>query len=139
MNSLVNIFVFGTVGALMMAAVLGLLLIRTGRPARRGMPVAFSAMVVVVLLAVPALAASTVLAAGTGAGFGEAYLVAFGVVTLTYLANVALLPLVARRVAAEHGTERAAQLRPSPATLVGGLLICSVFGLVSTGIAVLAG
>ncbi|RNL82104.1 hypothetical protein EFW17_20265 [Halostreptopolyspora alba] len=131
--------VFGTVGALLIAALLGLLLVSTGRSAGRGVPVALGATALAVLLAVPTLAASNVVAAGGRAGFGLAFLVAFGVVALTYVVNVALLPLMSRRVAAVHGTERASRLYPSGGTLAGGLLICAAFGLVGASIAVLVG
>ncbi len=139
MNILVNILVFGIIGALMMAALLGLLLVRTGGTANRGLPVAFGAMAVVVVLAVPALAASRTMATDPGAGLGWAFLVAFAVVTISYLANVALLPMVRRRMAAVHGAGRAARLAPSGAALAGGLLLCAALGLISAGIAVMLG
>ncbi|WP_046472470.1 hypothetical protein [Allosalinactinospora lopnorensis] len=139
MSSLVTIVVFGIVGAVMMAALLGLLLVLTGRAAGRSVQVAFGAMSVAVLLTVPALAASTLLAGDPAAGFGGAFLVAFCVVAVIYLANVALFPMAARRVAAEHGTGRSGVPTPSPAALAVGLLVCAAFGLASTGTAVLVG
>ncbi|GAB3205430.1 hypothetical protein ACQEU5_01665 [Marinactinospora thermotolerans] len=135
MNSLVNVVVFGIVGAVVMAALLGLLLVFAGRAKGTGPRVLSGAVSVVVLVALPTLAVLAHLRGG--AGLGGAFLVALGVVVIVYAANVALLPLVARRAAADRGDARLLRLRPSPAMLAGGLVVCALLALVGTGLGAL--
>ncbi|MFC3998823.1 hypothetical protein ACFOVU_23055 [Nocardiopsis sediminis] len=137
MNSLVNIVMFGIVGAVMMAALIGLLLVASGRNAGRTVRVLFGGVSVVLLLMVPSIAALNLLAAEPSAGFGRAFLVAFCVVAIVYAANVALIPLALRRAAAMRGLGRPAPRRLSPATLLGGLIMCAVLGAVDAGLALL--
>ncbi|ASU83230.1 hypothetical protein CDO52_10995 [Nocardiopsis gilva YIM 90087] len=139
MNSLVNIAVFGIVGAVIMAALIGLLLVLGGRGQGRGPQTVFGAISLVVLIAVPALAAVNLRSTAPGTGFGPVFLVAFGVALVICAVNIAFLPLVARRAAAGRGEELAAGTRLSPALLGGGLLVCAVLGLVGAGVGILAG
>ncbi len=134
MDSLVNIAVFGIVGAAMMAALVGLLLVVSSRGSR-ATPLLFGTVSVVLLIGVPSLAALDLLSGDPAAGVGRAFLAAFCVVAVIYAANVSLLPLVARRAAAARGGPLSAELRLSPAILVGGLLICALLGLVGAGLA----
>ncbi|RCV52640.1 hypothetical protein [Marinitenerispora sediminis] len=132
MDALVNIAVFGIAGAVMMAALLGLLLVFAGHERARWARVLFGTLSVVVLVALPALAAADLLSTGAAPGFGRAFLTAFAVIVIIYAANVALLPLVTRRAA---GPDRPAALpRLSAATLVGGLVVCALLGVVDAGI-----
>ncbi|MFC4561625.1 hypothetical protein ACFO4E_07135 [Nocardiopsis mangrovi] len=138
MNSLVNIVAFGIAGAVMMAALIGLLLIASGRNAGRPVRILFGAVAVVLLLMVPSIAALNLLAADPSAGFGRALLVAFCVVAIVYATNVALIPLALRRAAAARGLDRPAPLRLTPATLLGGLIICAALGALDAGLALAA-
>ncbi|KIH96895.1 hypothetical protein LP52_22370 [Streptomonospora alba] len=133
MNSLVDIVVFGIAGAVVLAAVVGLLLV-AGRSLPKG---ALGAVCVALLLAVPAMAASRTLSGGVGAG--GAFLVASAAVVIVYAAGVALLPIVTRQAAAGRGVAVPSGLRITPATAGGGLLVCAVLGAAGTGIALLIG
>ncbi|MDA2807918.1 hypothetical protein [Nocardiopsis suaedae] len=126
MNSLVNIVLFGIVGAVMMAALLGLLLVAGDRAPRKGVRVAFGAVSVAVLLGVPASAALGELAAG--AGYGTAFISALAVEIIIYAANIALLPTVMRRA----GRSTADRPRPSAAVLFGGLAVSAVLALAAS-------
>ncbi|NYH54088.1 hypothetical protein HNR06_003677 [Nocardiopsis arvandica] len=136
-NSLVDIAVFGIVGAIMMAALIGLLLVLPGgaREAPPGVRVAFGAASVVLLVALPVLAAANTLSAGSG--FWTAFAVASCVVAVVYAVNVAMLPLVARRQAASGDRSALASLRPSLPVLAVGLLVCLTLGLVGASVAAL--
>ncbi|GAA1986984.1 hypothetical protein GCM10009799_10680 [Nocardiopsis rhodophaea] len=139
MNWLVNIAVFGIVGAVIMAALIGLLLVLGSRTGGRGPQAVFGAVSLVVLIAVPALAAVNLLNTAPDTGFGLMFLVAFGVALVICAVNIAFLPLVARRAAAGRGEELAAGPRLSPALLGGGVLVCAVLGLVSAGVGLVVG
>nr|WP_221308645.1 hypothetical protein [Nocardiopsis mwathae] len=123
----------------MMAALIGLLLVIGGRGKGRGPQAVFGTVSVVLLIAVPALAAANLLGTVPEAGFGQAFLVAFGVALVIGAVNIALLPVVARRAAAAQGEELAPGLRLSPALAGGGLLVCAVLGLIGAGIGTLFG
>ncbi|CAL9416506.1 hypothetical protein SUDANB121_01781 [Nocardiopsis dassonvillei] len=131
-NSLVDIAVFGIVGAIMMAALVGLLLVASGRPggippwARRAFPAAALAL----LVALPTLAAISVLSSGEG--FWTAFAVATCVAAVAAAVNIGLSPLVARR---QGGT--ATVLRPSLPVFAVGLVLCTALGLVAAGLAAL--
>ncbi|GAA4889847.1 hypothetical protein [Streptomonospora salina] len=133
MDSLVDIVVFGFAGAVVLAALVGLLLV-AGRSLPTG---ALGAVCAALLLAVPAMAAGRTLSAGVGAG--QAFLVASASVVVVYAAGVALLPIVARQAAAGRGTAVPSGLRFTPATAGGGLLVCAALGAAGTGIALLVG
>lgn len=136
-NSLVDIAVFGIVGAIMMAALIGLLLVVTGsaRGASPRVRTAFGAASVVLLLALPTLAAANALSGGSG--FWTAFATASCVVAVVYAVNVAMLPVVARRQAAASGDGALAGLRPSLPLLAAGLLICVALGLFGAAVAAL--
>lgn len=136
-NSLVDIAAFGIVGAIMMAALIGLLLVVAGRRASTApsVRVAFGAASVVLLVALPALTAANVL--GRTGLLLPAFLSATAVAVLVYAVNIALLPVVARRQAAVLGEGRLARIKPSPATLLGGLAVCAALGLLAVAIAAL--
>ncbi|MFD6949416.1 hypothetical protein A6A08_04770 [Nocardiopsis sp. TSRI0078] len=136
-NSLVDIAVFGIVGAIMMAALIGLLLVLPGgasgtTPKGR---VAFGTASVVLLVALPTLAAADSLSAG--AGFWTAFAVASCAVAVVYAVNVGMLPLVARRRAAAGGRSALASLRPSLPVLAVGLLVCLALGLLGASVSAL--
>ena len=57
MNSLVDIVLFGVIGAVMLAALLGLMLLTTGRSQGQGLRAVFGVASTILLIAVPALAA----------------------------------------------------------------------------------
>ncbi|GAA3735110.1 hypothetical protein GCM10022205_21020 [Spinactinospora alkalitolerans] len=128
---LVNVAVFGIAGAVMMGALIGLLLVFSERTIGVGVQILFGAMSAVILVALPAMAAAGTFDAG--AGFGQAFLAAFCVVTVVYAANIALLPLVAQRAAARRGAGPT-RLRLSPTTLAGGLVVCAVLGLIGAAL-----
>ncbi|WP_160051613.1 hypothetical protein [Nocardiopsis sp. FR26] len=135
-NSLVNIAVFGIVGAIMMAALVGLLLVVSGS-ARGATPVvrgAFGVVSVLLLVALPTLAAVNSLSAGVG--FWTAFATATCVAAVVYAVNVALLPVVARRRFAGQRSALAS-LRPSLPVLAVGLLVCVSLGLLGSGLAAL--
>ena len=137
-NSLVNIAVFGIGGAIVMAALIGLLLVASGS-ARGASPrarLAFGCASIVLLVALPSLAATNALA--TGAGFGAAFVTAACVVAIVYAVNIALLPVVARRQAAVSGQAALARLRPSLPVLLAGLGICMLMGLLGSVVGLLA-
>ncbi|KOX24151.1 hypothetical protein [Nocardiopsis sp. NRRL B-16309] len=137
-NSLVNIAVFGIVGAIMMAALIGLLLVLSGsaRGVTPPVRVAFGVASVVLLVALPSLAAANTLAGGRG--FWTAFAVASCVVAVVYAVNVALLPVIARRQATATGSALPAGLTPSLPVLALGLVFCLVLGLLGAGVAALA-
>jgi hypothetical protein len=136
-NSLVNIAVFGIVGAIMMAALIGLLLVLSGSGREVAPPVrvAFGAASVVLLVALPSLAAANALSGG--AGFWAAFAVASCVVAVVYAVNVALLPVIVRRQAAATGRALPVALAPSLPVLALGLVFCLVLGLLGAGVAAL--
>ncbi|GAA1443168.1 hypothetical protein [Nocardiopsis tropica] len=136
-NSLVDIAVFGIVGAIMMAALIGLLLVVSGsaRGASPQVRVAFGVASVVLLVALPTLTAANTLSSGSG--FWVAFATATCVVAVVYAVNVAMLPVVARRRAAATGETALASLRPSPPVLAAGLLICLALGLLGAAVAAL--
>lgn len=131
-NSLVNIAVFGIGGAIVMAALIGLLLVASGsaRGASPRVRLAFSCASIVLLVSLPSLAATNALA--TGATFGTAFVTATCVVAIVYAVNIALLPIVARRQAAAGGRPTLAGLRPSLPVLTVGLGICLLMGLLGS-------
>lgn len=133
-NSLVNIAVFGIGGAIMVAALIGLLLVVSGssRGASPRLLTAFGAASVVLLVVLPSLSALNVLSAGDGfwTGFATASVVA----AVMYAVNVALLPTLARRQAMVSGRPGLTEIRPSASVLLGGLVICLGVGLLVTGV-----
>ncbi|MFY7068504.1 hypothetical protein ACOQFV_21815 [Nocardiopsis changdeensis] len=131
-NSLVDIAVFGIVGAIMMAALVGLLLVASGRAGgvSPGVQRGFAAAALALLVAVPTLAAINVLA--SGAGFWRAFAVAACVAAIAAAVNIGLSPLVARRQGSA-GTV----LRPSLPVFAIGLVLCLALGLVTAGLAAL--
>lgn len=134
-NSLVDIAVFGIGGAIVMAALIGLLLVASGsdRGASSRWRVGFGVASVVLLLVLPTLTAVNTLDAG--AGFWQAFAAASGAVALVYAVNLALLPLVARRQAAMGGGRGSMpRLRPSLPVLAVGLLVCLSLGLLGAGV-----
>ena len=136
-NSLVDIAVFGIVGAILMAALLGLLLVLSGssRGAAPGVRVAFGIASLVVLVALPTLAAADTLS--SGAGFWSAFAAAACVAAIVCAVNVVMLPMVARRRASAGDRYALASLRPSLPVLATGLLICLALGLVGASVAAL--
>ncbi|GHD14224.1 hypothetical protein [Nocardiopsis kunsanensis] len=131
-NSLVNIAVFGIGGAIIMAALIGLLLVASGS-ARGASPrarLAFGCASIVLLVSLPSLAATNALA--TGAAFGTAFVTATCVVAIVYAVNIALLPVVARRQAAADGQTALSGLRPSLPVLAAGLGVCLLLGLLGS-------
>lgn len=126
MNTLVDVVMFGIVGAVMVAALMGLLAVAAARSAGTPLKAACTVLAGVVLLAAPALAARS-----TGAGFGPAFLVALGVVLIVYAANVALVPVITRRAAAGHTS---AVPRPTVPMLAAGVLVCAAVALLATGL-----
>ncbi len=136
-NSLVNIAVFGVVGAILMAALLGLLLVVSGssRGASPRSRAAFGIASVVVLIALPTLAAANTLAAG--AGFWAAFAAAACVAAVLCAVNVVMLPVVARRQSSGGGQAALSSLRPSLPLLAAALLVCLVLGLVGASVAAL--
>nr|WP_156000086.1 hypothetical protein [Streptomonospora sp. PA3] len=135
---MVDIAVFGIAGAVLLAALTGLLLVAARRSAAlpKG---ALGAACAVLLLAVPALAAGRTLGGDPAAGWGQAFLVASAAVVVVYAAGMALLPLVARQAAAGRGVAVPRGLRLTPAAAGGGLLVCAALGAAGTGIALLLG
>ncbi|WP_285733672.1 hypothetical protein [Nocardiopsis sp. ATB16-24] len=136
-NSLVGIAVFGIVGAILMAALLGLLLVLSGssRGAAPGVRVAFGVASVVVLVALPTSTAVDFLSSGSG--FWPAFAAAVCVAAIVCAVNVVMLPMVARRQASTGDRSALASLRPSLPVSAAGLLICLVLGLVGTSVAAL--
>lgn len=132
MNSLVDIAVFGIVGAILMAALVGLLLVASGRPGglSPGLQRAFAGAALALLVAVPLLAAINVLA--SGATFWRAFGVATCVAAIAAAVNIGLSPLIARR---QGGAGTA--LRPSLPVFAVGLVLCLALGLVTAGLAAL--
>ncbi|TQN32120.1 hypothetical protein FHX37_2048 [Haloactinospora alba] len=135
MSALINIAVFGVVGAVMMAALIGLLLATTARRSGAWVASVFSTVSVVLLIAVPALAVVNVRATVTGTGLGQAWLVAFAVVAIVYAANLFLLPLVRRRFAAVRDDRGARELRVSWSMLAGGVVLCALLAVCATAVA----
>ncbi|PDP89034.1 hypothetical protein CQJ94_04660 [Glycomyces fuscus] len=137
-NSLVNIAVFGIGGAIVMAALLGLLLVVSGssRGTSPRSRAAFGVASVVVLLALPTLAAANTLAAGSG--FWAAFAAAACVAAVMCAVNVVMLPMVARRQSSGGGQSALASLRPSLPLLAAALLVCLALGLVGASVAALA-
>ncbi|MBR8740670.1 hypothetical protein DSY14_02855 [Nocardiopsis sp. MG754419] len=135
MNSLVNIAVFGIGGAILVAALLGLLLVLSGssRGASPRMLTAFGVASIVLWVVLPALAALN--AMSVGAGFWVAFAGASAVAIVMYAVNAALLPLVVRRQALVSGRSGLSGIRPTPAVLAGGLVICLAMALFVTGVA----
>lgn len=133
-NSLVNIAVFGIGGAILVAALLGLLLVLSG--SSRGIPprllTAFGAASIVLWVVLPALTALNEMSAGSGfwVGFAGASVVA----VVMYAVNAAMLPMVARRQALVSGQAGLAGIKPTPSVLVGGLVICLAMALLVTGV-----
>ncbi|QUX28029.1 hypothetical protein KGD83_22580 [Nocardiopsis akebiae] len=136
-SSLVNIAVFGVVGAILMAALLGLLLVVSGssRGASPRSRAAFGIASVVVLVALPTLAAANTLAAGSG--FWTGFAAAACVAAVVCAVNVVMLPVVARRQSSGGGGSAVSALRPSLPLLAAALLICLVLGLVGASVAAL--
>jgi hypothetical protein len=137
-NSLVNIAVFGIGGAIVMAALLGLLLVASGssRGVSPRLRVVFGGFSVGVLVALPVLAAANTLASGSG--FWAAFAAAACVAAVVCAVNVVMLPVVARRQAAAGDRSALASLRPSLPLLAAALLVCLVLGLVGASVAALA-
>ncbi|MDE3719997.1 hypothetical protein PWG71_01250 [Nocardiopsis sp. N85] len=131
-NSLVDIVVFGIVGAIMMAALVGLLLVVSGRRGgiSPGLQKTFAAAALALLVAVPTLGAIDALA--SGAGFWTAFAVAACVAAVVAGVNITLSPLVAKR---QGGT--AGVLTPSLPVFAVGLVLCLALGLVATALAAL--
>ena len=131
-NSLVDIAVFGIVGAVMMAALVGLLLVASGRPGglSPGLQRVFAAAALALLVAVPMLAAISVLS--SGAMFWPAFGVATCVAAIAAAVNIGLSPLIAKR---QGGVGTV--LRPSLPVLAVGLVLCLALGLLTTGLAAL--
>ncbi|WP_026122366.1 hypothetical protein [Nocardiopsis halotolerans] len=136
-NSLVNIAVFGIVGAIMMAALLGLLLVLSGssRGASPRSRTAFGVASVVLLVALPTLTAVATLAGG--AGFWAAFATATCVVALMCAVNVVMLPAVARRQSSGGGQSALSSFRLSLPVLAVLLLVCVVLGLLGSSVAAL--
>ncbi|MFD6100443.1 hypothetical protein ACFVWN_20295 [Nocardiopsis flavescens] len=132
MNSLVDIAVFGIVGAIMMAALVGLLLVASGRAGgiSPGVQRVFAAAALALLVAVPTLAAINVLS--SGAGFWTGFAVASCVAAVAAAVNVGLSPLVAGRRGGN-----ATVLRPSLPVFAVGLVLCLALGLLTAGLAAL--
>ncbi|WP_028647136.1 hypothetical protein [Nocardiopsis sp. CNT312] len=133
MHSLVDIAVFGIGGAIVMAALIGLLLV-VSRGGREGSPLTralFGSASVAVLVVLPALAAATALPKGFWAAFAAAACVAAVLCTV----NVLLLPAVTRR-GAGAGTALAA-VRPTLPVLAAVLVLCAALGLLGAGAAAL--
>jgi hypothetical protein len=133
-NSLVNIAVFGIGGAIMVAALIGLLLVVSGssRGASPRLLTVFGTASVVLLVVLPSLSALNVLSGG--GGFWVAFATASVVAAVMYAVNVALLPILARRQAVVSGRPGLGELRPSASVLLGGLVICLGVGLLVTGV-----
>lgn len=136
-NSLVNIAVFGIGGAIVMAALIGLLLVASGsaRGASPRVRLIFGCASIVLLVSLPSLAATNALA--TGAAFGTAFVTATCVVAVVYAVNIALFPIVTRRQAAASGQPTLARLRPSLPVLAAGLGICLLLGLLGSVVGLL--
>jgi len=136
-NSLVNIAVFGIGGAIIMAALIGLLLVASGsaRGASPRVRLAFGCASIVLLVSLPSLAATNALV--TSATFGTAFVTATCVVAIIYAVNIALLPVVARRQAAVSGQSALAGLRPSLPVLAAGLGVCLLMGLLGSVVGLL--
>lgn len=133
-NSLVNIAVFGIGGAIMVAALIGLLLVVSGSAsgASPRLLTVFGAASVVLLVVLPSLAALNVLSGG--GGFWVGFVSASVVAAVMYAVNVALLPLLARRQALVSGRPALGELRPSASVLLSGLVVCLGVGLLVTGV-----
>ncbi|MFE1079587.1 hypothetical protein ACFW31_13770 [Nocardiopsis alba] len=133
-NSLVNIAVFGIGGAVLVAALIGLLLVLSG--SSRGLPprvlTGFGVVSIVLWVVLPALAALNAMSAGFGfwLGFGTASVVAM----VMYAVNAAMLPMVARRQALVSGRSSLAGIKPTPSVLSGGLFVCLAMSLLVTGV-----
>lgn len=133
-NSLVNIVVFGIGGAILVAALLGLLLVVSGS-SRGSTPrslTAFGVASIVLWVVLPALTALNEMSAGAGfwVGFAGASVVAI----VMYAVNAAMLPMVARRQALVSGRTGLAGIKPTPSVLVGGLVVCLAMALLVTGV-----
>lgn len=133
-DSLVDIAVFGIGGAIVMAALIGLLLVASGPDpgASPRLRVGFGVASVALLLVLPTLTAVNTL--GSGVGFWQAFATASGAVALVYAVNIALLPVVTRRQVAVNGRAAVPQPRPSLPVLAVGLVICLSLGLLGAGI-----
>ena len=133
-NSLVNIAVFGIGGAILVAALLGLLLVLSGGPqgASPRLLTVFGVASIVLWVVLPALAALNAMSAG--AGFWVGFAGASTVAIVMYGVNAALLPMVARRQALVSGQAGLAGIRPTPSVLLGGLGVCLAMALLVTGV-----
>ena len=134
MNSLVNIAVFGIGGAIMMAALVGLLLVVSGsaRGASPRLFTVFGTASVVLLVLLPALASLNVMSGG--AGFWVGFASASTVAAVMYAVNVALLPVLTRRQALVSGRPGLSRIKPTATVLLGGLGVCLALGLLVTGV-----
>lgn len=134
-NSLVNIAVFGIGGAILVAALLGLLLVLSGSSRGSSSPrllTVFGTASIVLWVILPALAALNVMS--TGSGFWVGFAGASTVAIVMYGVNAAMLPMVARRQALMSGQAAIAGIRPTPSVLLGGLAICLAMALLVTGV-----
>lgn len=118
----------------MMAALIGLMLLRAGRQAGAGTRVAFAAGALAVLIALPTTAGLAALRTAPDAGFAAAFLAAFCVAAAVVATNLSLSPLVERKAAA-LGTAPVVPRR-SPAAAFGGLGVSAVLALACAGLAV---
>ena len=133
-NSLVDVAVFGIGGAIVMAALIGLLLVASGgeRGASSRLRVSFGIASVVLLLVLPTLTAVNTL--GAGAGFWQAFAAASLVVALICAVNIVMLPVVARKQVAVHGRVAVPQPRLSLPVAAVALIVCLSLGLLGAGI-----
>lgn len=133
-NSLVDIAVYGIGGAILVAALLGLLLVLSGssRGASPRLLTVFGTASIVLWIVLPALAALNVMSAGAGFWVGLAG--ASTVAVVMYGVNAAMLPMVARRQALMSGQAKLAGIRPTPSVLLGGLVVCLAMALLVTGV-----
>ncbi|WP_017605034.1 hypothetical protein [Nocardiopsis alkaliphila] len=133
-NSLVDIAVYGIGGAILVAALLGLLLVLSGssRGASPRLLTVFGTASIVLWIVLPALAALNVMSAGAGFWVGLAG--ASTVAVVMYGVNAAMLPLVARRQALMSGQAKLTGIRPTPSVLLGGLVVCLAMALLVTGV-----
>ncbi|MCY9782614.1 hypothetical protein KIK06_01760 [Nocardiopsis sp. EMB25] len=136
-NSLVNIAVFGIGGAVITAALIGLLLVvaGSGNATSPKVRTGFGVVSVVLLVLLPTFAAASALSGG--AGFWAAFATAACVAAVVCAVNIALLPLAARRQAAASGAGSLAALRPSLPVVAVALVICVALGLLGAGVAAL--
>ncbi|MFC7330682.1 hypothetical protein [Marinactinospora rubrisoli] len=134
MDALVNIAVFGIAGAVMTAALMGLLMvsrISDRSKGARGLVVAVMLAVFVVLpvLAVAALPGSP--------GFGGAFLTAFGVIAVGYVVNLAMTPLLLR--VSPGSVRRVAGTWTFAGLAAAALAVCAVLALLTAGAGMILG